>query len=82
MRLSSCDRCQSYLIGCAETCAAALIVNQPIDRYLALAAACTTHPLRDRLPIRMRITSPRISCETADVPSSHRASPAPFVDIR
>ena len=41
--------CQSYLVGCADTCAAALIdpeISQ-IDRYLALAA-------RDGLRIRYR----------------------------
>ena len=39
--------CQSYLVGCADTCAAALIDPEAsqIDRYLALAA-------RDGLRIR------------------------------
>lgn len=43
--------CQSYLVGCAETCTAALIdpeISQ-IDRYLALAArdALRVHYLID-----------------------------------
>ena len=43
--------CQSYLVGCDETCAAALIDPElsQIDRYLALAARDgAAHPLRDR----------------------------------
>ena len=47
----SAGGCRSYLIGCADTCAAALIdpeISQ-IDRYLALAARDgPAHPLRDR----------------------------------
>ena len=57
--------CQSYLIGCADTCAAAVIdpeVSQ-IDRYLALAA-------RDGLRIRFVIdTQDRKSTR---LNSSHR----------
>ena len=79
--------CQSYLIGCGDTCAAALIdpeISQ-IDRYLALAA-------RDGLRIRYLIdththadhfSATRQLARQLDVPVvMHRASPAPFVDMR
>ncbi|HEU0199782.1 MAG TPA: MBL fold metallo-hydrolase [Burkholderiaceae bacterium] len=83
----STNGCQSYLIGCAETCAAALIdpeVRQ-IDRYLALAA-------RDGLRIRYVIdththadhfSATKELARRLEVPVvMHRASPAPFVDMR
>ena len=79
--------CQSYLIGCDATCAAALIdpeISQ-VDRYLALAA-------RDGLRIRFVIdththadhfSATRQLAQRLDVPTvMHRASPAPFVDMR
>ena len=79
--------CQSYLIGCADTCAAAVIdpeVSQ-IDRYLALAA-------RDALRLRYVIdththadhfSASRQLAEQLGVPVvMHRESPAPKVDIR
>lgn len=79
--------CRSYLVGCAETCAAAVIdpeVGQ-IDRYLALAA-------RDGLRIRFVIdththadhfSGTRQLARQLDVPMvMHRASPAPIVDMR
>ncbi len=79
--------CQSYLVGCAETCAAALIdpeVSQ-IDRYLALAA-------RDGLRIRFLIdththadhfSATRQLAHQLDVPVvMHRASSARVVDMR
>ena len=79
--------CQSYLIGCADTCAAAVIdpeVSQ-IDRYLALAA-------RDALRLRYIIdththadhfSASRQLAEQLGVPVvMHRESPAPKVDIR
>jgi glyoxylase-like metal-dependent hydrolase (beta-lactamase superfamily II)/rhodanese-related sulfurtransferase len=79
--------CQSYLIGCQDTCAAALIdpeVRQ-IDRYLALAA-------RDGLRIRYVIdththadhfSATKELARRLEVPVvMHRASPAPFVDMR
>lgn len=79
--------CQSYLVGCADTCAAALIdpeVSQ-IDRYLALAA-------RDGLRIRFLIdththadhfSATRRLADRLGVPTvMHRASPAPRVDLR
>jgi glyoxylase-like metal-dependent hydrolase (beta-lactamase superfamily II)/rhodanese-related sulfurtransferase len=79
--------CQSYLVGCADTCAAVLIdpeVSQ-IDRYLALAA-------RDALRIRFVIdththadhfSATRQLAQRFDVPLvMHRASPAQQVDMR
>lgn len=79
--------CQSYLIGCADTCAAAIIdpEKSQIDRYLALA-------LRDGLRIRYVIdththadhfSASRQLARQLNVPTvMHRLSPAPFVDMR
>jgi len=79
--------CQSYLVGCTETCAAALIDPEmtQIDHYVALAA-------RDGLRIRYLIdththadhfSATRELARQLTVPVvMHRASPAPFVDMR
>lgn len=79
--------CQSYLVGCADTCAAALIdpESNQVDRYLALAA-------RDGLRIRYLVdththadhfSATRQLAQRLGVPVvMHRASPAPFVDMR
>ena len=77
--------CQSYLIGCAETCAAALIDPEMSDHYVALAA-------RDGLRIRYLIdththadhfSATRELARQLSVPVvMHCASPAPFVDMR
>ena len=79
--------CQSYLIGCADTCAGALIdpeVSQ-IDRYLALAT-------RDGLRIRFVIdththadhfsASRRIAERLGAMTVMHRASLAPGISMR
>ncbi len=79
--------CQSYLLGCADTCAGALIdpeVSQ-IDRYLALAS-------RDGLRIRFVIdththadhfsASRRIAQQLGAMTVMHRASPAPGISMR
>ena len=79
--------CQSYLVGCEQTCAAAVIdpeVSQ-VDRYLAFAA-------RDGLRIRFVIdththadhfSAAHQLAHQLGVPSvMHRASPAPRVDMR
>ena len=79
--------CQSYLLGCADSHAAALIdpeISQ-LDRYLGLAA-------RDGLHIRYLIdthTHADHFTATAELARRlglpvvmHRASPAPFVDMR
>ena len=79
--------CQSYLIGCPDTCAAAVIDPEigQMDRYVALAA-------RDGLRIRYLIdththadhfSATRELARELNVPVvMHRASPAPFVDMR
>ena len=79
--------CQSYLVGCAATCAAAVIdpeISQ-IDRYLALAArdglrihfVIDTHTHADHFSgsgeLARRLGVPVVM---------HRASPAPIVDMR
>lgn len=79
--------CRSYLVGCAESCAAALIdpETSQIDRTLALAA-------REGLRIRFLIdththadhfSATRQLARRLGVPTvMHRASPAPMVDMR
>lgn len=79
--------CQSYLVGCAETCAAALIDPElsQIDRYLVLAA-------RDGLRIRFVIdththadhfSATRQLAHKLGVPLvMHRLTPALGVDMR
>jgi glyoxylase-like metal-dependent hydrolase (beta-lactamase superfamily II)/rhodanese-related sulfurtransferase len=79
--------CRSYIIGCEETCAAALIDPElsQIDRYIGLVA-------RDGLRIRYVIdththadhfTATQQLARQLDVPVvMHRSSPAPFVDLR
>ena len=78
--------CRSYLIGCQDTCAAALIDPElsQIDRYLALAArdglriryVLDTHTHADHFSavreLRDRRGTPTIM---------HRSSPTPFVDL-
>jgi glyoxylase-like metal-dependent hydrolase (beta-lactamase superfamily II)/rhodanese-related sulfurtransferase len=79
--------CRSYLIGCAESCAAALIDPElsQIDRYLALAAR---HGLRIRYVIDTHTHADHFSAtrelaRRLDVPIvMHQAGPAPFVDMR
>lgn len=79
--------CLSYLVGCSETCVAAVIdpeINQ-IDRYLALAARAglriryliDTHTHADHFSATLQLS------KQLKVPVvMHRLSPAPFVDIR
>lgn len=79
--------CQSYLIGCRETCSAALIDPEirQLDRYLGQAA-------REGIRIRYLIdththadhfSATRHMSQTLGVPVvMHRKSPAPFVDMR
>lgn len=79
--------CRSYLMGCPETTAAALIdpdISQ-IDRYLALVAKAglrlryviDTHTHADHFSARGQIA------HKLGVPAvMHRASPAPGVDMR
>ncbi|GAC1667860.1 MAG: MBL fold metallo-hydrolase [Steroidobacteraceae bacterium] len=79
--------CRSYVIGCEDTCAAALIDPElgQLDRYLALSA-------RDSLRIRYLIdththadhfSATRQLARQLGVPVvMHSESPAPFVDLR
>ena len=79
--------CRSYLIGCEETCAAALIDPElsQIDRYLALAA-------QDGLRIRYLIdththadhfsATQQLARQLRVPVVMHHLSPAPFVDLR
>ncbi len=79
--------CRSYVIGCEETCAAALIDPElsQIDRYTALAA-------RDGLRIRYLVdththadhfsATQQLARQLGVPVVMHSASPAPFVDLR
>jgi len=79
--------CQSYLVGCAESCAAVLIDPEIslIDRYLALAArdGLRIHYLIDTHTHADHFSATQQLSRKLDVPvAMHRASPAPFVDLR
>ena len=79
--------CQSYLVGCGDTCAAAVIdpeISQ-VDRYLALAArdglrihhVIDTHTHADHFSATQQLAR-QLGAATV----MHRSSPAPFVDMR
>lgn len=79
--------CQSYLVGCDQTCAAALIDPElsQIDHYIALAARegvrirylIDTHTHADHFSATKELAG------QLGVPVvMHRQSPAPFVDMR
>src|SRR6267154_3629413 len=79
--------CQSYLVGCAQSCAAVLIDPEIslVDRYLALAArdGLRIHHLVDTHTHADHFSATREVARRLDVPiSMHRLSPAPFVDLR
>lgn len=79
--------CQSYLVGCPQTRAAALIdpENSQLDRYQALAAqhglriryAIDTHTHADHFSATRRLTQ-QLGAKTV----MHRLSPYPGVDLR
>src|SRR5262245_58108282 len=79
--------CRSYLIGCGDSCVAALIDPElsQVDRYLALAAR---HGLRIRYLIDTHTHADHFSatCSVAKrlgIPvAMHLSSPAPFVDLK
>jgi glyoxylase-like metal-dependent hydrolase (beta-lactamase superfamily II)/rhodanese-related sulfurtransferase len=79
--------CRSYLVGCADTCAAVIIDPElsQVDRYLALA---NQHGLRIRHLIDTHTHADHFSAtrelaRQLDVPiAMHQSSPAPFVDMR
>ena len=79
--------CQSYLVGCPGSCAAVLIdpALSQIDRYVGLLAreglrlryVVDTHTHADHFSAARSIK------EGLDVPAvMHRASPAPYADLR
>jgi glyoxylase-like metal-dependent hydrolase (beta-lactamase superfamily II)/rhodanese-related sulfurtransferase len=79
--------CRSYLIGCAESCAAALIDPElsQINRYLALAArdGLRIHYVIDTHTHADHFSATRELARRLDVPIvMHQASPAPFVNMR
>jgi glyoxylase-like metal-dependent hydrolase (beta-lactamase superfamily II) len=79
--------CLSYLVGCAETCSAVLVDPElsQVDRYLALAAKSglrvryivDTHTHADHFSAAREL-SRRLEAPTI----MHRASLAPYVDVR
>src|SRR5579863_9278402 len=79
--------CRSYVIGCEDSCAAALIDPElsQIDRYLALAAKSglrirylvDTHTHADHFSATQQIAR-----QLAVPVVMHHRSPAPFVDLR
>ena len=79
--------CQSYLLGCSETCAAVVIdpeISQ-VDRYLGLAArdGLRIHYLIDTHTHADHFSAKRQLARQLGVPVvMHRESPAPFVDMR
>jgi glyoxylase-like metal-dependent hydrolase (beta-lactamase superfamily II)/rhodanese-related sulfurtransferase len=83
----SAGGCRSYLLGCADSCAAVLIDPEIslIDRYLALAARhglrihhlIDTHTHADHFS-----ATQQLSRQLGAPVAMHRASPAPFVQLR
>ncbi len=79
--------CRSYLIGCADTCVAALIDPElsQIDRYLALAArdGLRIHYLIDTHTHADHFTATHQLARRLEAPVvMHKAAQAPFVDLR
>ena len=79
--------CQSYLVGCEESCVAALIDPEIrlIDRYLASAArdGLRIHYVIDTHTHADHFSAAHELGESLDVPVvMHRDSPAPFADLR
>jgi glyoxylase-like metal-dependent hydrolase (beta-lactamase superfamily II)/rhodanese-related sulfurtransferase len=79
--------CRSYLLGCEETCAAALIDPElsQLDRYRTLSAkhGLRVHYLIDTHTHADHFSATRQLAAELKVPVvMHRASPAPFVDLR
>ena len=82
----SAGGCESYLIGCAESCAAALIDPEIslIDRYLAMAAhsSLRIHYLIDTHTHADHFSATQQLARRLNVPvAMHRASPAPCVSL-
>jgi glyoxylase-like metal-dependent hydrolase (beta-lactamase superfamily II)/rhodanese-related sulfurtransferase len=82
----SAGGCQSYLIGCGESCAAALIDPEIslIERYLALAArdGLRIHYLIDTHTHADHFSATQQLARRLEAPvAMHRSSPAPFVSL-
>lgn len=83
----SAGGCQSYLVGCADSGAAVVIDPEIslVDRYFALAArdGLRIHYLIDTHTHADHFSATRqLSRKLAAPVAMHRASPAPFVDLR
>jgi len=83
----SAGGCQSYLIGCTDSCMGVLIDPEIslIDRYLSLAArdGPRIHYMIDTHTHADHFTATRQLARQLAVPvAMHRESPAPFVDLR
>lgn len=83
----SAGGCRSYLIGCPESCAAALIDPEMslVDRYEGLAArnGLRIHYVIDTHTHADHFSATRALARRLEVPvAMHRLSPAPFVDLR
>ena len=83
----SAGGCQSYLIGCSDTSAAAIIDPEIslIDRYLAAASrsGVRIHYLLDTHTHADHFSATRKLSRQLDVPvAMNSTSPAPFVDLR
>jgi glyoxylase-like metal-dependent hydrolase (beta-lactamase superfamily II)/rhodanese-related sulfurtransferase len=79
--------CQSYLIGCPDSCAAALIDPEIslVDRYhvLATRSGLRIHYLIDTHTHADHFSATRELARQLGVPvAMHRMSPTPFVDLR
>ena len=79
--------CMSYVIGCERTCAAVVVdpALEQRDRYLALTSArgMRIHYLLDTHTHADHFSGARRLGMDLGVPTvMHRASPAPFVDVR
>jgi glyoxylase-like metal-dependent hydrolase (beta-lactamase superfamily II)/rhodanese-related sulfurtransferase len=83
----SAGGCQSYLVGCADSCAAVLIDPELslVDRYLALAArdGLRIHYLIDTHTHADHFTATQQLSRRLGIPvAMHRMSPAPFVNLQ
>ena len=83
----SAGGCQSYLVGCSDSCAAVVIDPEIslVDRYTALAArdGLRIHYLLDTHTHADHFSATQQLSRQLDVPvAMHRSSPAPFVDLR
>jgi glyoxylase-like metal-dependent hydrolase (beta-lactamase superfamily II)/rhodanese-related sulfurtransferase len=79
--------CRSYLVGCADTCIAALIDPEirQIDHYLALAtrAGVRLHYVIDTHTHADHFSASKQLAETLKIPVvMHQESPAPFAGLR